>query len=305
MSIEQSLLTIVAAFQERQPMRAKSLIITVFGDVISQHGHTIWLSSLARALEPLGVSDRLVRTSVFRLVKEGWLDVEKIGRKSFYGFSDFGAIEYQRAAKRIYALDNQAWRGGWQLLLTTDIPDRQRESVRRSLNWLGFRPVTSGVFARPGDSSTELKELLEEFDLDKRVIIMDATASPITAKKHLKETVSTHWSLDELAQEYDQLIQRYRQLRKLFDRGVTAEPQEAFQARILMIHDYRRILLRDTPLPDDLLPSRWPGTTARQLVASLYRELSAPSIAFIKSTLESEQGLLQEPVHNFYARFQD
>ena len=54
-------------------MRAKSLIITLFGDVISQHGGEIWLGSIAKSVEALGVNDRLVRTSIFRLAKEGWL----------------------------------------------------------------------------------------------------------------------------------------------------------------------------------------------------------------------------------------
>ncbi len=84
MSIAKPLQPIIEAFSERQPMRAKSLIITFFGDVISQHGGEIWLGSITRSVEALGVNDRLVRTSVFRLAKEGWLEVEREGRKSFY-----------------------------------------------------------------------------------------------------------------------------------------------------------------------------------------------------------------------------
>lgn len=60
-------------------MRSTSLIITLFGDTVSPHGRTIWLGSLVQALAPIGVNERLVRTSVFRLVKEGWLEADRVG----------------------------------------------------------------------------------------------------------------------------------------------------------------------------------------------------------------------------------
>ena len=97
MTIRKQLQPILDAFRQRQPMRAKSLIITFFGDVVSQHGKEIWLGSAATALQGLGINDRLVRTSVFRLTKEGWLEVDREGRRSFYRFSNYGSLEYQRA----------------------------------------------------------------------------------------------------------------------------------------------------------------------------------------------------------------
>lgn len=285
-------------------MRAKSLIITFFGDVVSQHGQSIWLGSISEALEPLGVNDRLVRTSVFRLVKEGWLDVDRIGRRSFYGFTDYGSLEYQRAAKRIYAIDSDTWRGGWQVLFLIDVPDRQREDLRRSLHWLGFRALASGAYARPGGDDNAIAGVLDEFNLENNVIVMNAHDSALTHKKLLRDTVRDQWALDALAEDYTVLISRYRGLRQALDKGKLPSNEEAFQARLLLIHDYRRILLRDTPLPEDLLPSRWPGTTARQLAASLYRELATPSIAFIREKLESQQGQLGNPIGAFNTRFE-
>ena len=54
-------------------VRAGSLIISLFGDSISQHGNSIWLGSLIESLEPFGLNARQIRTAVFRLVKENWL----------------------------------------------------------------------------------------------------------------------------------------------------------------------------------------------------------------------------------------
>ena len=72
---------LVDDFVNRSPMRTTSLVVSVFGDVITQHGHTIWLGSLVKAMAPVGVNERLVRTTVFRLVKEGWLEAERVGRR--------------------------------------------------------------------------------------------------------------------------------------------------------------------------------------------------------------------------------
>ncbi len=284
-------------------MRAKSLIITLFGDVISQHGGEIWLGSIARSVEALGINDRLVRTSIFRLAKEGWIEVEREGRKSFYGFTRSGSKEYQRAAQRIYSAGGNSWRGGWQILIPTHLPGHLRDDFRRSLNWLGFRAISNGTFARPGGDEESIGDLLDEFDVNSGVIVMEAKTTSLTSSKEWRNVVSEYWQLETLEADYRQLIGLFRPLKKTLDNGVLPTPLEAFQARILLIHEYRRILLRDTPLPDDLLPNRWQGTVARQLVQGLYRDLAAPSTNYIQTELVNRQGRLPEPESYFYQRF--
>ena len=305
MSFDRVLRPILTEFKARQPMRAKSLIITLFGDVVSQHEKEIWLGSVSEALRDLGISDRLVRTSVFRLVSEGWLDGGREGRRSFYRFSAFGSQEYQRAAQRIYSITSDPWRGRWQLLFPTDVPDTLRDDLRRSLHWLGFRAISPGAYARPGGDLGSVRDLLDEFSLEKGVIVMDGVSSPVTAKNELKRTVNKHWELDKLAEDYALLIKRFRPLNQVLEKGTSPAPAEAFLARLLLIHDYRRILLRDTPLPDDLLPSRWSGTIAKHLVGALYRQLTAPSLLYIRERLMNQRGPLPSPNRLFFERFAD
>lgn len=304
MSVERIIDSIISEFKDRQPMRAKSLIITLFGDVVSQHDKEIWLGSLIHALEPLGVNERLVRTSVFRLVKEGWLSVEREGRRSFYQLTSSGGQEYQRAAQRIYASQGEEWRGRWQILLPVNVPDELREDFKRSLNWLGFRAISPGTFARPGGDAASIRDVLDEFNLRDGVIVMDAETNAVTTKQDLKATINHHWALDQLADSYGNFIEQFKPLLQALDKARQPSAANAFHGRLLLIHEYRRTLLRDTSLPEDLLPSQWPGKTARSMVARIYKHLQKPSLDYIKSELISRQGHLPNPSKAFFERFE-
>lgn len=94
-----------------QPISGTSLIISLYGDALSHRGGEIWLGSLTALLEPLGFSDRFVRTSVFRLQKENWLLVEKIGRRSFYRVTEQGMRQFRHAESKIYPAEQPQWDG--------------------------------------------------------------------------------------------------------------------------------------------------------------------------------------------------
>ncbi|MEH6608953.1 MAG: phenylacetic acid degradation operon negative regulatory protein PaaX [Halioglobus sp.] len=294
---------LVSGFTARRPMRTTSLIITIFGDVASQHGGSIWLGSLVRVMAPLGVNERLVRTSVFRLVKEGWLEFERVGRRSYYRFTEYGSHEYQRAARRIYAMDDEAWNGRWQILVPLELPDEVREKFRRSLHWQGFRTITSGTFAKPGSGGRMLLETLDEFDAAGRVLVLDADTLPQTPPRLLREMVQEFWHLDEVATDYREFLKRFKPLFKALAQGKEFEPESAFIARTLLIHDFRRVLLQDTPIPEELLPKDWPGTDAVDQTGQAYLALADASIDFICAELEGENGVVGRPAPEFAERY--
>src|SRR2546430_15696896 len=85
------------------PPRAKSLIVTVWGDALAPHGGAVWLAGLIRLLAPFGINERLARTSVFRLTRDGWLEAEAHGRRSRYRLTAAGALRFSQAYRRIYS----------------------------------------------------------------------------------------------------------------------------------------------------------------------------------------------------------
>ncbi len=86
---------------QAQQLNARALILTIFGDSISTHGGVIWLGSLISLVKPLGINQRLVRTSVFRRSEKEMLQAKQVGRRSLYSLTDKGLRQFVHAADRI------------------------------------------------------------------------------------------------------------------------------------------------------------------------------------------------------------
>jgi len=293
----------IATRAEDGNISSKSHIVTVFGDVISQHGGSVWLGSLIDALEPLGFSERLIRTSVFRLVKEDWLQASKKGRKSYYGFTDSANKHYTKAARRIYAPSTQHSDGDWLIVLPTFVPESQLISFKRQLRWLGFSTLASGAFAHPSIERSSLDETIKEMHLSDAVIIFESRTFDSDSNSVLKKLVEEKWNISELRINYQEFIDCYRPLLAAMTQGHKISDQQAFLIRTLVIHEYRRILLKDHELPENMLPEKWPGYVATQLVKKLYANLAKSSCRYIISKMQNIDGFLPKASNNFKQRF--
>ena len=76
-------------------------------------------------------------------------------------------------------------------------------------------------------------------------------------------------------------------------------------ARILLIHHYRRVVLRDPLLPAALLPADWPGRAARTLCGEIYRGLLPASEQWLDRHGTNESGPLPEAAASLWQRFAD
>ena len=82
-------------------------------------------------------------------------------------------------------------------------------------------------------------------------------------------------------------------------------PEDCFTLRLLLIHEYRRILLHDTDVPAELLPRDWPGLEARRLAAELYVRVGGGSLDYVASQLQGASGPLGLPAESFSKRFRN
>ena len=294
----------VGSLLDAHPPRAGSLIITVFGDSISAFGGTVGLASLIELLAPFGLNARQIRTAVFRLVRDDWLACEKRGRKSYYAFTDFGRRQFERNARRIYAAQPAPWDGVWTLVLPAFVDGAKREELKRELSWLGFGTLASGVLAHPCADQTSLQATLDELELGGTSVVLRAREDVIGAGNTLRRIVQQTWQLDAFAARYLDLIAAFQPALAALEAGTdAAEPAVLFVLQTLLIHEYRRILLKLTDLPDELLPAAWPGRAAMELTARLYALTGGPSAAHLAANLEGPDGPLQLVADIDRARF--
>ena len=275
---------VVDRLHNRGRLRVWSLVVTIFGDAVMPRGGRIALSSLQELMDRLRVEPGALRTALSRLAKDHWVLRERQGRNSFFSLDARGRHAFDQATRRIYAGGSLDWDGSW----TVAIAPPGGSETATDLSVCGFVRVNGGVYLRP-----ETKDAPDTGDaLDGMLVIHGSSA------EH-PETFRTLWPSVEIAKAYRTFIEGFSPFREALDAGRAFTPIDAMAARTLMLHDWRRIALRDPGLPAALLPANWPGEEARDLTRSIYTALVPASEAWLDTA-----GLPpQSDPQRFLARF--
>ena len=292
---------------QARPLRAKSLVVTVFGDAIAPHGGTVWLGGLIKLLASFGINERAVRTTVFRLTREHWLRGEQVGRRSHYTLTESGRRRFEAAFRKIYGVDRGAWDGRWRLVIESGdrLSGSKRKALRDELAWIGFGRIAAGVLAHPAVDTEAIAAILAEHRAEGHVLVMHATHELSGDGAALADAIRTAWDLERLERDYRAFLARFSPiLPALAEHAVEdLDPEQCFMVRTLLIHEYRRVILRDPLLPNELLPGEWPGSSARKLCRDLYRVTQQLTEQHLMATLQTPDGPLPQAASYFYARF--
>jgi phenylacetic acid degradation operon negative regulatory protein len=278
---------LVERFRRQRPVRAGSLMVTLFGDSIMPRGGAIALGSLIPLASLFGLNERLVRTATARLAQQGWLATRRVGKRSEYRLSDGGRERFAEATERIYGDPANEGSGRWTLIVLPPAPVARRRRLRQELAWQGFGELGNGVFAHPELPARALAWQIREANLPDRTLVFEADlASPATAAP----LVQLGWDLKDLAKRYRRFVERFGRV----DAALTGrlEPEIGFIVRTLLIHEYRRLHLRDPLLPARLLPADWPGLKAAEICRSIYGRVFAPSEAHLSAVASQLEGAL-------------
>jgi phenylacetic acid degradation operon negative regulatory protein len=274
---------------KREPSRTGSIVITVFGDAIVPRGGSVWLGTLLEFFGALDIDSGVVRTAMSRLATDGWLERNKIGRNSFYRLAKKGRQTFAAATRHIYDPPPSDWTGRFELLLIGNGEDR--DASRDALKNAGFGSPLPGVWVAP--SGVPVPEEAAG------AIRLEVSAEDDSGRRLLSES----WPLDRTADAYQKFMKTFAPLRGWIGRGGDLTEADAFTARILLIHHYRRVVLRDPLLPTALLPGDWPGRAARELCGEIYRGLLRPSEQWLDRHATNEDGALPKPVAELARRF--
>src|SRR5262245_14502097 len=140
---------LLASFERRRPMRAGSLIVTVYGDSIVPRGGSLWLGSLLDMMAGFGVEPGLVRTAASRLVADGWFERTRIGKQSYYRLSATRAAELAAATTRIYRAAAPPWSGEVEVAFVTTPAAGERAEHRERMLRDGWGQAAANVMVRP------------------------------------------------------------------------------------------------------------------------------------------------------------
>lgn len=269
---------------KREPSRTGSIVITVYGDAIVPRGGSVWLGTLLAFCKALDIDGGVVRTAVSRLAADGWLARARVGRNSFYRLADKGRETFAAAARHIYMARPPAWTGRFDLLLLPNGSGGGRDGVRDSLRNAGFGNPLPGLWIAPAGT--------ERPDAAAAAIRLQAEVASDAAAETGRQLIAASWQLERTAEAYRLFVATFAPLQAFVREAAELSDIEAMVARILLIHQYRRIVLRDPLLPEAMLPQGWPGTAARALCAEVYPALLAGSERWLDIHAVSEAGPL-------------
>jgi len=258
------------------PLKAASFIVTIYGDVVEPRGGVVWIGSLIETCAAVGISETLVRTAVSRLVAAGQLSGEREGRRSFYRLATPARAEFSAAARLLFGPPEPA---DWHFVhLTGSAPEEAMQALERAGHArLGPRLA---VGCRPLPPS-----------LNQGVVFRSEV---VHGQRDLGAFAREHWALEPHAEAYRGFLDRFGALAGELQGGLRPDAAECLAVRLLLVHQFRLVVLRDPRLPAAALPPDWPGAAARRLFCDLYLRLSPEADRHVARRLVTADGALPE-----------
>lgn len=267
---------LVRAILEESPLKAAGFIVTIYGDVVEPRGGVVWIGNLIETCAEVGISETLVRTAVSRLVSAGQLSGEREGRRSFYRLAAPARAEFAAAARLLFGPPEAA---DWHFVqLTGPAPDEAMQALERA-GYARLGPRLA-VGARP-------LPLLKTPAVVFRAEVVSGAAA-------LGDFAADHWDLAPHAEAYRGFLRRFGRFSELLAGGAGLAPAECLIARLLLVHQFRLVVLRDPRLSQAALPPDWPGEEARRLFAHLYGLLSPGADLHVACRFVTASGPLPE-----------
>ena len=250
---------------------ARTLLLTVLGEYVRYAGEgRVWSRAVVGALGACGVGEAATRRALGRLVQEGWLRAEPVGRWTALVLEPRLVTLLTAWTHRLErAVEETPWHGEWQQLLLRVPADgwRDRALVEEQLAFEGFGALGQGVWiAADAGGVAALRKLLREQGLDPYATwLVSRTETGGEA-----ELIARAWDLDTVRAAHEDFLAR-------FDGARPCGDEEAFVLRTRLVHAWRGTFERDPRLPKALLPPGWPGSAATRLFVDTWRALRDPA----------------------------
>ncbi|GGH23964.1 transcriptional regulator, PaaX family [Cribrihabitans marinus] len=248
-----------------QNQRVWSVIVSLFGDLAQKPGDRISGGALTRIVQPMGIRPEAMRVALHRLRKDGWIDSSRSGRASVHSLTDYGRRLSAAVTPRIYARTPDV-PARWHMLVAEDSPGiHTLDEVLLAENYISLgRNTALGPGPVPGDCA------------DLLALDVSARAVPDWLRSRLFPP--------ELVAACRDLHDAVRAVRAAQPANWRPTPLRIAVLRTLLVHRWRRVVLRHPDLPPVFHPSDWAGPTCRSEVFALLDTLPRPDLARLDSS---------------------
>jgi phenylacetic acid degradation operon negative regulatory protein len=187
----------------------------------------------------------------------------------------------------------------------SELSRKEKSAFTKALRPLGFLAFARDVWGAPTTNPEDLEPLLDAYNLSSKVVVMNANMPFLQSATPLHSMIAKAWDSDTLRKDYDRFNELITPILKKLKQSPKPkiEIEDAYFLRTFIVHEYRKLVLRDPDLPASLLPNDWPGHIANGLSARLYRLMLDASESFIDEQFINEEGRLPPPRTDFFNRF--
>ena len=246
------------------PGSARSLLMTILGELVWPTGQPAWTSALVYVLRGLGVEEQAARQAIARAAASDWIAPERRGREVCWSLGPRMIKIIESGAPRVFSLSDHfsSWDGRWLVVLVT-IPQshsRTRRPLYSGLTWAGLGNPVPGVWLGPHvERAAEVGRLIDGLGLREQAISFVGTVDDIGMSQ--ADIVARGWDLGALHEHYQQL----------WDVVAGLSPQggdEVLLAHVRMISEWQELPRTDPQLPEVLLPD-WIGRRVARRIEAL------------------------------------
>lgn len=240
-----------------QNQRVWSVIVSVFGDLAQQPGDRLSGGVLTRIILPMGIKPEAIRVALHRLRKDGWIESTRSGRTSEHFLTEFGREQSADVTPRIYDRSPTIPRDWHVLIAEEGQASETLDDVLLTRNY-----ISVGRYAALGHGKVPNNcDGLLAIDVSRFVV---------------PEWLKSRIFPAELCRSYQSLLSDIQSLRTP---PSDLSPLQIATLRTLVVHRWRRVVLRHLDLPKVFHPKGWPGDPCREAVFALLDQLPKPELA--------------------------
>lgn len=251
--------SIVKQLTAGQTPRVWSLLVTIFGELAQEKGARISGVMLTNVRELIGIKPEAMRVALHRLRKDGWIENERNGRTSTYFLTDWGRAQSGEASPRIYA-PNPAAKQAW--LVLTD-PGQPQSHSGDSGVWVASNLLLTA------DERTQSEAFITKLNPDKP--LPNWMRNKVCDNKTLENSRAFAVTLEMVQAQLNS--------------GPDLSILESAVFRVLVVHAWRRIVLKAPILPDFVFPMDWRGPVCRLHVSELLTQFPKHSLAELENAM--------------------